>query len=653
MADYRSTYPTTPYAPGYLEQLELERSEALRGPPSNDEVQRRANLKEKLMEKRKNNPALDPSLPKNFVSKKDKDAQNAQFQAPNPLTTMSGQSRGPVSKIKDAGMVPTQLPKAVKSAGGDTYNLNLSVGTPNQGATVTNPSLNLNLPEMQIPQVPNVSMPETPSMGERGYAQPISYQTQPSMTSAAPTSSGEEPIDYRAKLYQYLKAKAANRGVQDQDMMQRMGRARDMNARNQLGAVLNDSASMLGTLQGKRSEPGNLEPLIESIYQRDMGKVQDELKMREMGEDQLLKEASLAGKLQKESSAKPPRVLPYYRPATTDSAGEILMYDEQGNLIPKALPPGYEPNTPWNQLPMMVNPQGQPVFVQSNPVTGQTRTLQLPNDVKTLDQLKTQTQSELKQVEMQMRAASEAERNQLLREKSRLSTQLADIQRKRLELTSRAQDERTRRDQEQQQLRLRQQEERERANRAKETTAAAKAQAPGRGPGGQKLTEGERTSGLQAEVAINALGKLEAMEAKGYRPGARAVASQTVGKLSQTLGNVVAGPNDQMYSVSNLSLIDQLLRAASGAAVPEAEVRRAMQTYSIQPGDSPQAIAVKQQQRRKYVEGLLRKAGGAGVGIQMPMKPGVTVIKKQYSPSRNQTKIIYSDGREELVNGRQ
>lgn len=647
MPDYRSTYPVTPYAPGYLEQLELQGMDSMRGPPTDADVQRRADLKKKLLERQKNNPALNPSLPKNFVSKKDKEAADAQNTMPNQTMQAPKGGVGRTSKIKDVGMVPTKLPQAVKNPQGNTFNLNLNFPEPSAMASDF-----ADIPALETP-TQDVS-PTAPQMQDgRGYAQPISYRQAPSETVSQGPQDTNEPIDYRAKLYEYLKAKAAGRGLQDQDMLQRMGNARDYRAANQLGALFANSASMMGTLQGKRSDVGNFQPLIESIYDRDMGKVQDEIKMRDMGEDQLLREAALASKMQKATAPRPPKVLPYYRPATADSPGEILMYDDAGNLIPRALPPGYEPNTPWNQLPMMVGPQGQPVFVQSNPVTGQTRTLQLPNDVKTLDQMKTQTQSELKQVELQMRAASEAERNQLLREKARLSTQLAEIQRKRLELTSRSQEETRRKNKEQERLGQARLEEAKRAALAKEGIAKTKAEAPGKGPGGQKLTEGERTAGLQADVAINALGQLENMESKGYRPGARSVASESLGRISETLGNVVAGPNDQMYNASNLSLIDQLLRAASGAAVPKDEVRRAMQTYAIRPGDSPQAIAVKQQQRRKFVEALLQKAGGAGAGKKLPQRPGVTVIKKQYSPSRNQTKIIYSDGREEIVNGRQ
>lgn len=640
MPDYRSTYPVTPYAPGYLEQLELQGMDSMRGPPTDVDVQRRADLKKKLLERQKNNPALDPNLPKNFVSKKDKEAADAQNTMPNQTMQAPRGGVGRTSKIKDVGMVPTKLPQAVKNPQGNIFNLNLNFPEPSAMASDFS-----DIPALETP-TQNVS-PTAPQMQDGpSYAQPISYRQAPSETVSQGPQDTNEPIDYRAKLYEYLKAKAAGRGLQDQDMLQRMGDARDYRAANQLGALFANSASMMGTLQGKRSDVGNFQPLIESIYDRDMGKVQDEIKMRDMGEDQLLQEAALASKMQKATAPRPPKVLPYYRPATADSPGEILMYDDAGNLIPRALPPGYEPNTPWNQLPMMVGPQGQPVFVQSNPVTGQTRTLQLPNDVKTLDQMKTQTQSELKQVELQMRAASEAERNQLLREKARLATQLAEIQRKRLELTSRSQEETRRKNKEQERLGQARLEEQKRANQAKEGISASKSSATP--TGGKRLSPSDLSrlgEGRQMSTVIGV--------AKNSLQKFSSLMGPMEGRLRSRNEYDAAAQKFQSDMKRTAQVVGKYLENGVLRKEDEAKYEKMLPSMS----DLPEVAKYKIDQVDKLVlekyQADLRALQAQGYDISgLETSNKKTETARKYNKTTGKTHIFYDDGSQEVLNGR-
>ena len=313
--------------------------------------------------------------------------------------------------------------------------------------------------------------------------------------------------------------------------------------------------------------------------------------------------------------------------------------------MPRQLPPGYEPNNPWSNLPPMVDQTGRPVFIQQNPVTGQTRQLPIPNDLRTIEQAKQQANNVLRNLELDMKAANEQRRGELMREQMRYQNYLRQLRERELELKLGSQKSKT----EQDKIRN-QQKDRELDIRSRQAATKAAAQA-GKGPAGAKLTEGERTAGLQASVAASALATLEQMESKGYRPGLGTIARKSVGVVSPSLQNYLTPENEQIYQDTNLSLIDQLLRAASGAAVPEIEVRRAMETYAIQPGDGPRTIANKQKMRRVYVQGLIDKAGNAGIGKSLPQKPGRSIIKKFHDKANNRTKYLYNDGTEEVVNG--
>ena len=630
MPAYKSTYPMTPYAPNYtaeqeamrrLEEEQIANSIAapldpnfsqMNAPLSPEVLDERERLRQRLLEKKRNNPALNEALPKKFISKEDKDG---------PATTLPTQTKVPVqgsrpgrdSKIKDDGVGAASVSPTVGAKPNPFY-----AQGPNE------PSLNL-------PEAPNVSA------GVPNYLSPVG--SSPSMPQQQGQQIGVVPRqqqdaeDPRAMLYARLLDRARNREMQDQDTLQRMGQARDMNALYQLAPILNQSASKMGTLQGKRSDVTDFQPFIKSLSDRDMGPMMDEMNLRDEQDKRLLRQAEIASKLAKtQKGPTAPKVLPYYRPATKDQPGEILMYDSAGNLIPQQLPPGYEPNNPWATLPIFQDASGRPVIMQQNPVTGQTRQLDLPNDLKLLTQIKNETAAQLKKIDQDIKVASEEQRNQLRREQARLSARMADIRDKELQLKIKAQAETERRN-------------REREKIQKEKIGSG----GGSGKTGGTLTEGERKAGLQAGVALAALPDIEAMEAKGYRPGVSNILAEKMGRL----GNYTLSSDDQIYATNMRALADQILRSSTGAAATFQEIYNTLQTYAVQPGDTDKNVKVKNRLRRAYIDQMIGAAGRAGAGKELPAKPSGRVVKKQYSPSRNKTKLIYDDGREEIVDGRQ
>lgn len=609
MPAYKSTYPVTPFSPRYMDEQEdmrrlQEEQKAgltvsplapdfaeMNAPLSPDMLDQKDKLRQTLLDKKRNNPSLNESLPKKFISKGDKDgiARNLPNQT---KVQVQGSRPGRDSKIKDDNMGPSSV-------------------SPTVGANPNPFYAN----ETETPAPSPTAMPAT--------GQP--------MGTVSPTPETQDP---RMMLYSRLMDRARNRDMQDQESLKRMGEARDMNAAYQLAPIMAQASSKMGTLQGKRSDVVDYQPFIKGLSQRDMGPMTDEMNLRDEQDKRLLRQAEIASKLSRgQRGPSAPKVLPYYRPATKDQPGEILMYDQAGNLIPQRLPPGYEPNNPWATLPAFQDPSGRPIIMQQNPVTGQTRQLELPNDLKLLTQIKEETSAQLKKIDMDMKVASEAQRNELRREQARLSARLGEIREKEFGLREKSQ------------------REIERANREREKIQREKVGgAGGTGKGGASLTEGERKAGLQAGVALAALPDIEAMEAKGYRPGVANILAEKMGRL----GNYTLSNDDQIYSTNMRALADQILRSSTGAAATFQEIFNTLQTYAVQPGDTPANVKVKNRLRRAYIDQMIGAAGRAGSGKELPPQPvkkGKKVVEKYHDRKNNKTKYIYDDGTPEVVDG--
>jgi hypothetical protein len=69
-----------------------------------------------------------------------------------------------------------------------------------------------------------------------------------------------------------------------------------------------------------------------------------------------------------------------------------------------------------------------------------------------------------------------------------------------------------------------------------------------------------------------------------------------------------------------------------------------------------QRFKLEQQQKANQMEQAsqnYRKSGYATIGNAKPASAQKTISKKLYSPSRNKTKVVYSDGSEEILDGQQ
>ena len=162
----------------------------------------------------------------------------------------------------------------------------------------------------------------------------------------------------RQRLQEYLQ-KLAGRGKQHEERLAHDNDAAGAKARNDFGALLMDSASMMGTLGGKRADTTQLAKFPGKLYQADMAPSKSAM-MYENAEDKDFKSLADIGdrqertdiarqtmennreKLRKGLAAKRQN-LPYYRPEKDGKPGGILSHDENGNLVAEDVPSGYAP----------------------------------------------------------------------------------------------------------------------------------------------------------------------------------------------------------------------------------------------------------------------------------------------------------------------
>lgn len=77
------------------------------------------------------------------------------------------------------------------------------------------------------------------------------------------------------------------------------------------------------------------------------------------------------------------------------------------------------------------------------------------------------------------------------------------------------------------------------------------------------------------------------------------------------IGNSLVSPEYQKYDQAQRNFINAILRRESGAAISQSEFDNANLQYFPQPGDSPEKLALKAQNRRTAIEGIASGAGKA------------------------------------------
>lgn len=144
---------------------------------------------------------------------------------------------------------------------------------------------------------------------------------------------------------------------------------------------------------------------------------------------------------------------------------------------------------------------------------------------------------------------------------------------------------------------------------------------PTKTPEAQKLTEDEAKRGLSARIAMNELTTLEGMEKTyrpGARSVAAGIAGKILG---DNVENVAKSEDDQRYDAANARIVDPLLRATTGAGYTHEEILNKLRGYTVRPGDTEKTIQEKHVARRQFVQGILESARRGGAGMSMPSEP--------------------------------
>lgn len=167
--------------------------------------------------------------------------------------------------------------------------------------------------------------------------------------------------------------------------------------------------------------------------------------------------------------------------------------------------------------------------------------------------------------------------------------------------------------------------------------------------------------GKRMEQAEDVFGKLSA---SGYNR-----ADNAEGAKASLLPGFMQGENPRRQEQAERNFINAVLRRESGAAISPNEFESGEKQYFPRPGDTTNVLAQKKANRDQTIATMKAESAEAydkvptinvpdavtkdsDTATAAPGGGGKQVVKKQYSPSRNQTKVTYSDGTTEVLNGR-
>jgi hypothetical protein len=141
-------------------------------------------------------------------------------------------------------------------------------------------------------------------------------------------------------------------------------------------------------------------------------------------------------------------------------------------------------------------------------------------------------------------------------------------------------------------------------------------------PGTEKpkqFTEGQANANVYAQRIADANAIIDGLGTNTPTMGDKALQ-----QLPGGLGNFAVSPQVQQFDQAARNLINAVLRRESGAVISDEEFANARTQYLPQPGDSPQVLEQKKQNRVRALEGIATAAGrqpNAYQGAPMPGGP--------------------------------
>jgi len=120
-----------------------------------------------------------------------------------------------------------------------------------------------------------------------------------------------------------------------------------------------------------------------------------------------------------------------------------------------------------------------------------------------------------------------------------------------------------------------------------------------------------------------------------------------VGGAAEMAANAKLTPKEQQVDQAQLNFLMAVLRKESGATIAPSEIATGTKQYFAQPGDSPDVLAQKAQNRETAIAGLKNSAGPAWMEGSAPPPASRQVVR---TGTVNGRKVVqYSDGTKEYA----
>lgn len=148
------------------------------------------------------------------------------------------------------------------------------------------------------------------------------------------------------------------------------------------------------------------------------------------------------------------------------------------------------------------------------------------------------------------------------------------------------------------------------------------------GAGGAGATEGQASANIYATRMENSSPIIDEFAAAGMNFW------EHIASGAGIIGNFIVSPERQQFDQAARDFINASLRRESGAVISEQEFANARQQYLPMPGDSPEVLRQKAENRRLQIEGI-RAASGPfstqGSGAPAPT-PAVPSFDERFDP---------------------
>lgn len=146
--------------------------------------------------------------------------------------------------------------------------------------------------------------------------------------------------------------------------------------------------------------------------------------------------------------------------------------------------------------------------------------------------------------------------------------------------------------------------------------------------GGRRMTEEQGKALGYATRMAEAAQVIDGLIQQGWQPDLGGEAINSLGVAGNWMQGTFGGENRQQFEQAKRNFVNALLRRESGAVIADSEFENADKQYFPQPGDSPQVLAQKKQNRDTAIQTM----NDAGQGVQ----PGTGALAQPQQGSQTE-----------------